>query len=148
MNLITTLENKRINDNKANCYTFLNVEKYLVENYFDWIKLEISHNKKYLVGKGSILIGVKTYRIEILYSPHLENRYDRIYIKDKSISHNHAIHLYGDLSLCLYHPIIDKPIYGSIPLYKIVPRITEWIINYEQWKKYGIWLGKEIKHSF
>ena len=50
------------------------------------------------------------------------------------------------MSLCLYHPIIDKPYLQCIPLYKMIPWITEWIIFYIQWKKYGVWLGREIKH--
>ena len=51
-----------------------------------------------------------------------------------------------DLSLCLYHPIIDKPTFRIIPLFQMIPWISEWIVFYEQWKKYGVWLGKEIKH--
>lgn len=37
-------------------------------------------------------------------------------------------------------------LFQKIPLFRMIPWITEWIIFYEQWKKYGIWLGKEIKH--
>ncbi|MHA7842042.1 MAG: hypothetical protein ACX93I_01900 [Winogradskyella sp.] len=146
MNLITTLEDERVNDYKINSFLFLNTEKFLVEKHFEWLKLKISNNKKALIGKGRLNVGSKEYNIEIIYSPFLEYRYDRIYIKDKSIKYNKNIHLYPDLSLCLYHPRIDKPAFGYIPLFKIVPRITEWIINYQQWLKYSVWLGKEIKH--
>jgi hypothetical protein len=30
----------------------------------------------------------------------------------------------------------------------MIPWITEWIVFYEQWKKYGVWFGAEIKHTF
>lgn len=54
--------------------------------------------------------------------------------------------MYGDLSLCLYHPIIDKKPSETIALFTMIPWISEWCIHYEEWKKYKVWLGKEISH--
>lgn len=146
MNLITALEASRISEIKKNWCVFLNIEKSLVEKHFEWLDLKIHHQSKVLFGKGTLNFKNKKYDIELYYSPFLSYRYDRIYIKDKSIKYNDDIHLYKDLSLCLYHPIIDKPILRGIPLYKMIPWITEWIVLYEKYKQYGVWLGKEIKH--
>lgn len=146
MNLITALEASRISEIKKNWFVFLNAEKSLVEKHFEWLDLKILTNKKILFGKGTIYFKNKSYDIELYYSPFFNFRYDRISIKDKSIKYNDAIHLYKDMTLCLYHPIIDKPLFRGIPLYKMIPWITEWIILYEKYKQYGVWLGKEIKH--
>lgn len=146
MNLITALEERRISEIKRNWFVFLNTEKFLVEKHFEWLDLKISVKKRMLSGKGTLNLKGKNYNIELYYSPFFNFRYDRIYVKDKSIKLNNDIHLYNDLSLCLYHPVIDKPILRGLPLYKIIPWITEWIVYHDGYKKYGVWLGKEIKH--
>ncbi|WP_203256511.1 hypothetical protein [Hyunsoonleella ulvae] len=146
MNLITTLEANRIYEIKKNWCLFLNTEKALVENYFQWLSLKIHNQKKLLYGKGNLKFNTKSYDVELYYSPFFNFRHDRIYIRDKSIKYNDDIHLYKDLSLCLYHPVIDKPLLSGIPLYKMIPWITEWIVFYEKYREYGVWLGKEIKH--
>jgi hypothetical protein len=146
MKLTTTLEADYLANNKKNWYIFLSIQKFIIEQNFSWLKLIIKDDIKALYGTGILNINDKEYHIELYYSPFYEFRYDRIYIKDKSIKYNDKIHLYRDLSLCLYHPIIDKPKQQIIPLYKMIPWITEWIIFYNQWKKYGVWLNKEIRH--
>jgi hypothetical protein len=146
MNLITILEAKNLVEHKNHWFIFLSIQKYLVEQHFSWLNLKIKD--KTLYGNGTLEVNGVNYYIEFYYSPFNEFRYDRIYIKDKTIRYNDNIHLYRDLSLCLYHPVIDKPKLQMIPLYKMIPWITEWIVFYNQWKIYGVWLGKEIKHKF
>lgn len=146
MNLIAILEESIRNEQRKNWYLFLSIEKYLVEKCFDWIKLEMDIKNKSLYGKGILNIEGKKYEVLLSYSPFNKFRYDRIYIKDSTLEYNRRIHVYSDLSLCLYHPIIDKPVFKTIPLYRMIPWISEWIIFYEQWKKYGVWLNDEIKH--
>ncbi|MCG2610018.1 hypothetical protein LZZ90_00685 [Flavobacterium sp. SM15] len=147
MSLITILENKRIENYKKNYRILLEIEKYNVEKNCNWLNIEIKN--RVLTGKGTLKIGGKTYPIELYYSPFFIDtirRFDLIYIRDKNIQYNSNIHLYGDLSLCLYHPKIDKPMLGTIPLARMIPWISEWCVHYEEWKKYGVWLGREIKH--
>lgn len=146
MNIIEILEDNIQYSHRKNWYLFLFIEKVLVEKYFDWISLNINKERKCLEGKGVLNISGKIYKISLQYSPYFKVRYDKIFIDNPKIRYNDDIHLYRDKSLCLYHPIIDKAIFGFIPLYKIIPWITEWVIFYEQWKKYGIWLGDEVKH--
>lgn len=148
MNLITILEANNLAEHKKHWFIFLSIQKFLIEQRFSWLKLKIGTGDKTLYGSGTLRVNDKNYHIEFSYSPFYQYRYDRIFIKDKSIVFNDNIHLYRDMSLCLYHPIIDKPKLLIIPLYKMIPWITEWIVFYNQWKKYGIWLGKEIKHTF
>lgn len=148
MNIIAILEASIKFNQKKNWYSFLLIEKLLVEKHFNWIDLKINNENKSLIGKGFLNVEGKKYEILLSYSPYNQYRYDRIFINDSRIEFNNNIHLYNDKSLCLYHPIFDRPILNSIPLYKMIPWITEWIIFYEQWKKYGVWLGDEIKHNF
>ena len=147
MDLITILEGNIRKKNQQDWFPFLIAQKALVEKYFNWLNLSIDIKNKSLVGKGILNIGEKSYSIQLSFSPFFPYRYDRIFIQDKSIKYNDNIHLYAvDLSLCLYHPIIDQPVLNKIPLFKMIPWISEWIVFYEQWKKYGVWFGKEIKH--
>jgi len=147
MNLTTILAECRIADYKKNYFEMLLVEKHLSEKLFNWITFNI--NGKILEGNGILTIGGKSYKVEIKYSPFIQDiikRFDHIKITNIGLKYNADIHVYGDLSLCLYHPKIDKPEFGFIPLYKIIPWISEWCVHYEEWKKYGVWLGREIKH--
>ena len=146
MNIITILEENIKREHQKNWYFILSIEKYLVEERFTWIKLIIDEKSKSLLGKGKLNVGSKNYDIILYYSPFYKSRYDRVFIDDSTIKFNKNIHLYNDMSLCLYHPKIDKPFLSIISLHKMVSWISEWVVYYEQWKKYGIWLGKEIKH--
>ena len=147
MDLITILEGNIRKKNQQDWFPFLIAQKALVEKYFNWLNLSIDVKNKSLEGKGILNIGEKSYSIQLSFSPFFPYRYDRIFVQDKSIKYNDNIHLYAVvLSLCLYHPIIDQPVLNKIPLFKMIPWISEWIVFYEQWKKYGVWFGKEIKH--
>lgn len=145
MNIITTLEHRVLSEYRRNCYLNLIYEKYLVEKNFDWLQLRIVEDM--ILGEGCLNIGSNKYNIELKFSPFFNYRFDRIYIQDNSIKYSDETHLYRDMSLCLYHPVLDRPFLKTIPLYVIIPWISEWCIFYEEWKKYGIWLGKEIKHQ-
>lgn len=140
----TILENSIIEEYKKCCYINLSVEKCIVEKNFSW--LNFNQSESALFARGELEIGTKSYSIELMYSPFLPYRFERIYVKNQNVRYNKKIHVYSDLSLCLYHPIIDKPFLKLIPLFKMIPWITEWCIHYEEWKKYGVWLGKEINH--
>lgn len=123
---------------------FLFVQKVLVEVQFPWLKVSVRN--KVLLGEGKLdIFGIK-YHIELTFSPFYPFRFDRIYLKNAGIIFNPAIHVYRDLSLCLYHPLIDMPLCKTVPLVDMVSWIPEWCIHYQEWKKYGVWLGKEIKH--
>lgn len=144
MSHTTILEKSRREQLQNNYLSFLSFEKYLVERHFNWINLSIVN--KAIVGKGTLRLGTKNYCVRLYYSPFFDHRFDRIYIDDAGITYSNDIHLYSDLALCLYHPTIDKSLFEIIPLFKIIPWISEWCVYYEKWKEYGVWLGKEIKH--
>ena len=142
MSLITIMV-----ENVIKNYYFINleVEMAFVRMNYDWLKLE--RRGKVIFGTGSVNVNGVKYTIELKYSPFYKQRMDRIFITNHKIEFNDDIHVYGDSSLCLYHPVIDKPANAIIPLYKMIPWITEWCHFYGEWKKYGVWLGKEIKHT-
>lgn len=75
MNLITTLEIYRLNENNKNCYLNLFVEKEISEKYFKWLNFKIQGN--YLYGNGNLKIGSKEYKINISYSPLYYNKTGR-----------------------------------------------------------------------
>lgn len=144
MTNIEILENCIIQDYKKNANHLLDIEINLVKFHYDWITLFKSKNT--LFGTGELCVNGNKYIIEIKYSPYFPSRFDRIYITNLKIEYNTSIHVYRDMSLCLYHPLFDKPLFKIIPLFKMIPWITEWCIHYKEWKKYGVWLGNEIKH--
>jgi hypothetical protein len=136
--------NKAANLCRKNYQEFLFTQKILVETYFPWLTVRI--DDKILKASGRLRISGTFYDVDLSYSPFLPGRFDRIYLKNSGILFNERIHLYRDLSLCLYHPLIDMPHHKTIPLTHIIPWISEWCIHYLEWKKYGVWLGKEISH--
>ncbi|MDW3212171.1 MAG: hypothetical protein R8N23_20040 [Reichenbachiella sp.] len=146
MNHITVLEESIRNKHQENWHIFLTLQKMLVESHFDWLSLNLNSKNKTLYGSGLLNINGKNYTIILMYSPFNKYRYDRIFIKDPPIKYHRDIHLYSDHSLCLYHPKVDQALIQKIPLVKMIPWISEWIVFYLQWKKYAVWLGKEIKH--
>lgn len=117
-------------------------EKELVEQHFDWIRLTI--NGATIQGKGSLDIHGKVYDVTLEYNPGLFPRPDRIFIK--GIKYHPKIHTYPDDTLCLYYPEIDRSPFRILPLVSIISWITEWCVHYEEWKKYKVWLGREIEH--
>lgn len=133
-----------IEDCKKNYRDFLFAQKVLVETYFPWLNLELKN--KTLAARGILDIFGRRYNTEIFYSPFFDYRFDRIFLKDSGIVYDRSIHVYVDLSLCLYHPIVDVPFNKVIPLVDMIPWISEWCIHYQEWKKYKVWLGKEIQH--
>jgi hypothetical protein len=135
---------KVITECRKNYREFLFVQKVLVESYFPWLKVEIKN--RFLIANGNLIMFGKSYNVSISFSPFYENRFDRIYIKDAGIKYSSAIHVYFDLSLCLYHPKVDMPLLKTLSLVDMVSWIPEWCVHYQEWKKYGVWLGREIKH--
>ncbi len=122
---------------------FLFAQVELVKQHFSWLHLVV--DGKQINGSGILKVGDERYQVALSYSPFFRFRFDRIYIK--GISYHKKIHVYGDMSLCLYHPVQDVPLFRTIPLVEMIPWITEWCIHYQEWKKYGVWLGKEISHD-
>ncbi|TKB99144.1 hypothetical protein [Pedobacter cryophilus] len=133
-----------ITECRKNYQEFLFVQKALVESYFPWLKVVVKN--KLLIADGTLEMFGKSYNVSITYSPFYEYRFDRIFLRNAGIKFNSAIHVYSDLSLCLYHPKIDMPLFKTVSLVDMVSWIPEWCVHYQEWKKYGVWLGKEIKH--
>ena len=144
MTHIEILENNIIKDYQSNSENLLRIERNLVGYHYDWIKLV--QTPREIFGEGSLNVNGEYFDVLLKYSPFLPFRFDRIFITNKNIQYNSSIHVYRNSALCLYHPVFDKPLFKIIPLFKMIPWITEWCIHYQEWKKYGVWLGKEIKH--
>ena len=146
MNHTGIMEVKFLEYNRQNWLPHLVVQKYLIEKHFKWLNLKISGVS--LFGEGSIWVQNKKINISLEYSPFFKSiRKDRIRITNKKIKFNHKIHVYRDLTLCLYHPTQDSPYIGMMPLFSMIPWISEWCHFYEEWKKYGVWFAPEINHN-
>lgn len=141
---IIILEGVLIEEIKRLYYIHLEIEVDYIRKNYRW--LNVDRVGKELTAYGCILVNEIKYCVEIKYCPFYPHRMDRIRIINHKIEYNDDIHVYNDLSLCLYHPTIDKPLTGVIPLHKMIPWVVEWCHFYEEWKKYGVWLAPEIKH--
>jgi hypothetical protein len=146
MQYTTTMAGNIITECQENYSAFLFVQKELIKRHFTWLSVNIVG--KFLTCSGTLIVSGISYEVKITYSPFLPFRFDRIFLKNAGIRFNHKIHVYGDLSLCLYHPLIDMRHDKTIPILEMIPWITEWCINYQNWKKYGVWLGREILHDY
>tara|TARA_R110002072_G_scaffold95434_1_gene210279 strand:- start:358 stop:795 length:438 start_codon:yes stop_codon:yes gene_type:complete len=122
------------------------IQQKLIEDSFDWIKKSIVKDGS-LIGKGKLKpIGCKnTYDIFFVYNPNKKGRQENIYVEDKKIKFGLVPHLYNNHSLCLYHPNDLSP-FIQYNFIDTIPWISKWLVTYELWLKYGIWLDKEFKH--
>jgi len=135
-----TLENARKNSG-----LYLLIEKILVESKYDWLQCVIVGNE--LLGQGylSSKSSGKKYKVLIKYSYYHPWRFDRIWVVEPYVRYHPKTHMYCDHTLCLYYPR-DLPVTRIIPLATMLPWIYEWLVKYEIWEKYKVWLGEEVPH--
>lgn len=121
------------------------IQQKLIEDNFDWIKSFVKDGK--LIGGGKINPkGCKnTYDIIFEYNPNKNGRKENIFVRDTRIKFGQVPHLYNNHSLCLYHPN-DISLFIPFNFVDAIPWISKWLIIYELWLKYGVWLDKEFKH--
>lgn len=122
------------------------IQKEYVDKNFPWLQTVVKDGK--LLGKGKIKPKgcKKKYEILVSYDINDTGRKERVFIlNDSKIKFGTTPHLYPGNSLCLYYPK-DLPQHLELNFVDIIPWISEWLVMYELWKKYGIWLANEIKH--
>ncbi|QQX76487.1 MULTISPECIES: nucleotidyltransferase [Aequorivita] len=122
------------------------IQKEYVDKNFPWLQTVVKDGK--LLGKGKIKPKgcKKEYEILVSYDINDTGRKERVFIlNDSKIKFGTTPHLYPGNSLCLYYPK-DLPQHLELNFVDIIPWISEWLVMYELWKKYGIWLANEIKH--
>lgn len=121
------------------------IQQKLIEDNFNWIKSFVKDGK--LIGGGKIKPkGCKNnYEIVFEYDPNKKGRKENIFVIDKVIKFGKVPHLYNNHSLCLYHPS-DLSLYMQFNFVDTIPWISKWLVTYELWLKYGVWLDKEYKH--
>ena len=145
MNGTGILETKKNFETKKNTYAFLLIEKLLVEERFGWLKCRIVDNVLVGIGFLSTTDKGKRYKIFVKYAYSHHQRYDRIWVVDPYIKFNEKTHMYLNDALCLYQPK-DLPAGKITPLAVILPWVSEWLVKYEFWKKYKVWIGEEAPH--
>jgi len=145
MNPTGILEAAQKRELQSNWLSLLIVEQTILEKNYSWLTTSIKRGC--LFATGMLIVNEEQFDVEIKFSPFFKYRFDRVRIRNHGIKFNDEIHVYHDLTLCLYHPYYDLPYSGYMPLYKIIPWISEWCHFYGQWKKYRVWLGDEIKHG-
>ncbi|RDK89153.1 hypothetical protein [Marinirhabdus gelatinilytica] len=122
------------------------IQQHYVEKHFPWISTVVKDGK--LLGKGKIKPNgcKKEYEILVVYDINDILRKERIFVvNDSQIQFGKTPHLYPGNSLCLYYPK-DLPQNLDLNFIDVIPWISEWLVMYELWKKYGIWLADEVKH--
>lgn len=125
---------------------FLYKTKIECERAYKWLNFEV--NGKLLSGSGVLERNGNKYYFRIEWSPFFPGRFDRIWVETKKLKKGFETHFNGDGSLCLYHPVKDLNSKPYIDLVDIIPWISEWVIYYEHFLKYKVWLGPEHPHNF
>lgn len=139
-----TLNTRPIQDSKN--YLAAYIQQKLVESNFPWLQTVVKDGK--LLGKGKIKPKgcKKKYEILMVYNINETYRKERVFIlNDNQIQFGKVPHLYPGNSLCLYYPK-DLPLHSDLNFVDVIPWISEWLVMYELWRKYGVWLADEIKH--
>lgn len=127
-------------------YVAAYIQKELVDRNFSWLQTVVKEGK--LLGKGKIKPKgcKKKYEVLIVYNINDPYRKERVFIlNDSQIQFGKVPHLYPGNSLCLYYPK-DFPQNLDLNFVDVIPWISEWLVMYELWKKYGVWLADEVKH--
>ncbi|PRX57529.1 nucleotidyltransferase [Flagellimonas meridianipacifica] len=140
------LETRKHNLYPSKNYIAVHIQKEMIDKHFPWLKTFVSDGVLY--GKGKVRPSgcKKEYEIGIKYDPNIIGRKERVFIlNDSTIKFGKTPHLYPGNSLCLYYPR-DLPLYLDMNFVDVIPWISEWLVSYELWKKYGVWLAKEVKH--
>lgn len=133
-----------INDSKN--YVAAHIQKQFIDHNFPWLRTMVKDGK--LLGKGKIKPNgcKKEYELLVEYDINRTGRKDRVFvINDSKIKFGQTPHLYLGNSLCLYYPK-DLPLYLDLNFVDVIPWIPEWLVMYELWNKYGVWLADEVKH--
>lgn len=124
---------------------FLYKTKIECERAFDWLKFEV--NGKFLLGYGSIERNGRKYHFKIECSPFFPGRFERVWVETKNLKKSFETHFNADGSLCLYHPILDLKGRPYIELVDVIPWISEWILCYDKYLEYKVWVGPEHPHK-
>lgn len=145
---IGTLEINRYAAIGRNLSSILNIEKAIVEINHSWLNCIKSDNK--LLCKGFIQpIGCcRKYEILVEYSPIdycLGKRIEKIWVVNPNIKWNSEIHMYKNDTLCLYYPP-DLSLAIPLSLNTLLPWVAEWLVKYEFWERYKVWIGVEVQH--
>lgn len=122
------------------------IQKEYLDRNFPWLKTVIIDGR--LLGKGKVKPNgcKKEYEVLVEYDINKEGRKERVYVlNDSHIKFGKTPHLYPGNSLCLYYPKDLSP-QLDLNFADVIPWISEWLVMYELWKKYGVWLADEVKH--
>ncbi|WP_229368347.1 hypothetical protein [Telluribacter humicola] len=70
-----------------------------------------------------------------------------MYIEEPEIIPSALIHIYKEGNLCLYYPK-ETPWKDHFHMKDtMLPWTAEWLVFYELYKLYGVWLGKSASHE-
>lgn len=127
-----------------NTFQSLVLEKRLIDNYFPFINTKI-------VGDSLLCYGYcQPSEYSIIYEYRIEYKageYPNVYPTYPKIEYHDDIHLYNDLSLCLYYPK-DFSFTKESHLYNtIIPWIQEWYVFYEIYQITGKWQHPFVEHN-
>lgn len=122
------------------------IQKHHIEQNFPWLWTMVKDGK--LLGKGKIKPEgcKKEYELLVEYDINRSGRKERVFVlNDSRVKFGQTPHLYPGNSLCLYYPK-DLPLYLDLNFVDVIPWVSEWLVMYELWNKYGVWMADEVKH--
>jgi len=145
MKNIGILEKAKLDRARRSDNIFLYIEKMLLEKEFDWLKCYVENKTLYAHGYLTPKGCTRRYKVQLAYSYFFPVRFDKIWVVEPNIPYHKDIHMYMNRCLCLYYPG-DLPCNRLTPLATLIPWISEWLVKYELWQRYNVWIGEAVKH--
>ena len=140
--MATSFTNRHLSD-----FQKLTVEKTLLEKQYPAFRgNRIDHRTSTLTFIGNIqpTLHSDTYQLKLVYPVW---GIPKMYVVEPMIKPSPDIHIYQQGHLCLYHPV-ETPWRDQHHLSDtFIPWTAEWLVFYELYKLYGVWLGKSYPHG-
>lgn len=126
---------------------FLEKERKLIEENYDFLNCEVFNNKLICYGSFQPTSDSIEYKFLISYSG---KSAPNVHVIEPKIEFNHDIHIYPqDGSLCLYHSKKDNLYWNYVEHHlfdTIIPWTLEWFIYYELYMISGKWEHPYVEH--
>ena len=125
-------------------FAHFNYQKALIEKYFPCFVCTLRNNNLRCTGYITPSEGFETYTLQIDYK---NGSTPKVKVLSPNVAYDHNAHMYKDSSLCLFHPK-ETPWRKIYNIHEtIIPWIAEWLVFYELYKIYGVWIGPEAEHG-
>ena len=115
-----------------------------IETKFDCYECSIAGNMLICRGQIQPTTESKVYTIRLKFDGTAS---PTVHVLNPELPYDRKAHMFADKSLCLYFPK-EQPWSSTMNLSTtIIPWTSEWLVYYELYKHFGVWLGPEAEHG-